>query len=442
MADVGPLSRVLIVWFFLTTFCHAVPELTLSDAVSSTLANADQLKASWQKCEAAKARVEQARWKKAGSLETLLLYTPIQKPMTLDVPSLFPGMTPLRLEFSQLRTYALSGTYTLPLWTWGALEGNHQASALDAKAALCSHTRAREEMVFQASQTFLHAAAAVAGVDLAEEALAQQNAFLAVASSRVRAGVAAKLDQLKAELAVSRAQSALLEAQNRAALAREALAALTQDDRFRTALLALPQESEERPPDEKSALDKAVVEIALAQRRDLESAKYQVRALESGGKATRASSLPSVALRASITQQSQKAAQVFAADSRIYSLGFAFTWDGLESMRARARAAELEAQAKAATHGRKALEESISLEVRGALHRLREARLRNAVQERAVRVAQEQARVARLAYQEGALTALEAQDAELALSAARFDALRARTDAAISMASLRLAVGD
>ena len=60
----------------------------------------------------------------------------------------------------------------------------------------------------------------------------------------------------------------------------------------------------------------------------------------------------------------------------------------------------------------------------------------------AVQVAEEQARVARLAYAEGVITSVEAQDAELGLTAARFALLRARLDAATARAELKFAVGE
>jgi outer membrane protein TolC len=79
--------------------------------------------------------------------------------------------------------------------------------------------------------------------------------------------------------------------------------------------------------------------------------------------------------------------------------------------------------------------------VRSALLSVREARERIDVEQRALTVAEEQARVARLAYREGLITSVEGQDAELALTAARFALLRARHDGALAEARLTLAMG-
>lgn len=426
----------LILIPFVTLAAQERP-LTVSDAVTSALEMAPGLKATESQAEAARARQAQAGWKRAGSFETSLLYTPEQKPLKVAFPGMEPYVPPMSFEIRQLQKYSITGTYTVPLWTWGALERAHEASRRETEAARSTARRSRGETAFQARQAFHQACAAISAVTVAEEAVAQQKAFLAVAQSRVRAGAAARLDELKAELAVTKAESDLLEARNRAVLAREALVSATLDPRFRTGALVVADPAQVELPDETSALKRA-----LAARPDLEATRQQVEALTLGTRAARASGLPAMAFRASVTQQHDEPGRVFKSDSQLYAIGLAVTWDALEPGRARAKAAELDAQARALRHGLRAQEEGVSLEVRGALNRLKEARARLEVQLRAVAVAQEQARIARLAYREGAATSLEAQEAELALSAARFDHVRARTDAAIAEAALTLALGD
>lgn len=82
------------------------------------------------------------------------------------------------------------------------------------------------------------------------------------------------------------------------------------------------------------------------------------------------------------------------------------------------------------------------MEVRSALFNAKEARERAKVQTSAVAVAEEQARVARLAYREGLITSVELQGAELALTAARFNRLRAHLDAALAQANLKFTLGE
>ena len=149
-----------------------------------------------------------------------------------------------------------------------------------------------------------------------------------------------------------------------------------------------------------------------------------------------------MAFRAGVTQQNDELSKAFNKSSQLYQAGLAVTWEGFSPLRSRAKAAELKAQSTALRHGMKALESGVALEVRSALLNLREARERALLEARAVTVAEEQARVARLAYREGVLTSVEAQEAELALSSAKFKQIYAELDAALAHQSLRFAMGE
>ncbi|HWQ10724.1 MAG TPA: TolC family protein, partial [Holophaga sp.] len=181
--------------------------------------------------------------------------------------------------------------------------------------------------------------------------------------------------------------------------------------------------------------------------------RSQAEALELGAKAARAAGRPALSLRASVLQQDDRAAHLFGAASQAgatdivrnhqtYQLGLVLSWDATGPVRAGAKAAELGANGRSVRQAALATEERVGLEVRSALLQAGEARQRARVQEHAVAVAEEQARVARLAYREGMITGVELQGAELGLTAARFNRLRARLDAALALASLDFTLGE
>jgi outer membrane protein, multidrug efflux system len=209
------------------------------------------------------------------------------------------------------------------------------------------------------------------------------------------------------------------------------------DERFRGAALKAPAVGSEAPPAEEVA-----VALAQGRRPDLLALIDQADALKLGAKATAAAARPSLALRASITQQNDAARDMFKKQSQIYMAGVAVSWDAFGLLRTPSKVAELKANERAARQTQRAAVEGVALEVRSALLSVREARERVSVEERALTVAEEQARVARLAYREGLITSVEAQDAELALTAARFDLLRARRDGAVADSRLSLALGE
>jgi outer membrane protein len=412
-------------------------ELGPQDAVAAAVANQPQLKAAASRSEAAAARVEQLNWNRLGHLETVLLYTPAQRPLSVDFPGIPPYVPPSTFEVRQLDTYALSATLTQPLWTWGALAGERAAARSQELASRQSLARVRQQITFEARRAFYRAAAAVAAVGVSEQALAQQQAFLEAARSRERAGAAPRLDALKAELALTRAESTLGEVRNAERIAREALVTATTDSRFRTANLRVAGDPPASPLTEEEAVARA-----LAQRPDLMALDRQADALALGAKATVASARPSLSFRATITQQNDAAGELFKKDSQLYQANLVVAWDGVEAVRSRPKAEELRANERSVRETRRGTEDAVALEVRAALLSAREADDRVRVESRALAVAEEQARGSRLADREGLATASEAQESELALTAARFGRLRARLDLAMAHAQLALALGE
>ncbi len=412
-------------------------ELAVDDAVAATLASQPRLRAAEAEVRASAARATQAAWQYVGTLETSGLYTPSQRPLHVDFPGIPNLVPPTSFEVRQLQTYALTASLVQPLWTWGAISSNRAAARQDLAATRQTTGRLRQQLVLEASEAFFVATTAAAAVDVAQESLEQQQSFLRASRARMEAGSAARLDVLKAELAVAAAESTLLTAHNRDTLAREALATVTVDPRFRDAPLKAVGDVADELPVEADA-----VAGALQRRSDLEALRRQGEALGLRERAVHAGALPSLALRASLVQQNEDAAKIFGRSGQIYELGLALRWDATEAFRSRPKAAEIAALRESLAQGVLGLEDGIRLEVRSALRSAGEAQAQVRVAQGAVATAEEQARVARLAYREGETSALEARDAELGLTNARFALLRARLDVALARARLRFAIGE
>lgn len=411
--------------------------LTLQDAVSASLREQPRLKAAEEGLKAAEARAEGIALNRWGRFETTYLYTPTQKPLEIVFPGVPPLIPAASFEVKTLQKHSFQATFTQPLWTWGALSKQTAAARQERDASRLGLDRTRQQTAFDAAKAFLTAAQAQEALVVSEQALEQQRAFHKVATSRFEAGAAPKLDLLKAELAVARAESNLLQTRNHAKLAREVLVSVTFDPRFRDFPLGRMTAETGDLLSEEAALARA-----LSQRTDLQAQDRQARSADLGSQAAKASGLPALAFRAGVTQQNDEMSKAFNKSSQLYQAGLAVTWEGFSPLRSRARAAELKAQSTALRHGIKAMESGVALEVRSALLNAREARERALVEARAVLVAEEQARVARLAYREGVLTSVEAQEAELALTSAKFKQIYADLDAALAQQSLRFAMGE
>ena len=412
------------------------PPLTVADAVAAALAGQPRLKAAETKRDAAAARTTLASLDRLGTARATLLYTPWQKPLSIEFPGIEPYVPPLTFEVRQLSTYAFNAAATVPLYTWGALSRRHDAARADQEATQEQVRRARHETEFETRRAFYGAVAAEAAVRVVRKALEQQKAFLEIARRRMESGAVPRLDVLKAELGVRRVEASLGESVNTARLAREALVTVTLDSRFRENPLRYDALEAGPLPAEGDAL-----RTARASRPDLAALDKQAESIQLAARALDGAALPALAVRADFTQQNDAVEDVLRYGSRLYQVGLVLSWDVADAKRNRVRAQELRANERGVRDLGHAMRESVDLEVRQALFSAQEAADRLDTERRAFTVAEEQARVARLAYREGLSTAVEAQDAELALTSTEFAILRAALDLAVAQAQLRLALG-
>jgi outer membrane protein TolC len=410
--------------------------LSLSEAIQSALAQNPRLQAAQAGTDAASAQASQARWERIGRLELGALWAPEVKNSQVSFPGAPPAIPPFRFDLALQRRNNLELSYVQPLWTWGALAGRVKAASQQTEASADLTAREKEQIRFEATQRFLQAQQSAEAVKVAEQALAQQLAFLATARARVAEGVAPRLDVLKAELAVSQAESDLINQRNHARTSREELIAVTRDLRFRQQPLAPVEAPSGDLPPEADCL-----QWARDRRLDLRSLTRQVRALRMSAQAERASGLPALNLQASWSQRSDQLGNLGETLNRTTLVGLAVRWEGLGPQRARARSADFEARARQREAQAASLEDQLAVEVRTARWKVEDARAQITVASRALAQAEERARVSRVAYRAGTTTAVEAEDAELALSQARYQVLTTRLEAGIAWAALELSIG-
>jgi outer membrane protein TolC len=408
-------------------------ELSQTDAVRSALAANPRMEAARASREASTAQAQQAKWDQLGRLDLGLQWNPSHKNREITLPA----VPPMTFQFGPFARNQFEASFTQPVWTWGALSGRAESAKWREDGERHLETREAQLVAFDATRAFLEARQAQEAAKVAEQSLAQEKAFLLTAKARVAQGASARLDVLKAELSVSESESRLIAARNQDLLAREVLATMTKDSRYRTAELRAFDEPRRELPSEAEAIAQAV-----EKRPDLKNALAQAKALRVGAAAERASGLPTLNLRTTFTQASDHSEGFTQASNRTYSLGLALQWEALSSKRAQIRNADLTARARAQEAQSKSLEDQLTLDVRNARWKIENARAQADVAQRALLQAEEQARVSRVAYEEGIRTAVELQGDEVALSDARYRKLAAHLDLGLAWASLQLALGD
>ena len=411
--------------------------LTLEDALRSASARNPRLAASAASREAAEARAVQARWDRVGRLDLAVQWAPALQNPAFTFPGAPPAVPPQRFTLDLQYKNQIGITLDQPLWTWGSLAGRARSAGLHAEAEASGTVRERQRVAFDATRAYLQVRQAEAAVAVADRAVEQEQAFLDVARARFRAAQAPRLDTLKAELALSTATSELVARRNEVKLAREDLVTATSDPRFRDFPLAPAPEAVAPQGD-----DAALVAGALARRADLDALRREARALHVEADAQRASGRPTLNLVGNIAQQKDTAGGLLQNENRTYFLGVALRWEGFSASRSRARGMERDAQAGERRAQGEALEDQIAHEVRTARLQLEDAQAQVALAGTSLAQAEEQARVARLAYREGVGTAVETQDAELALTRARYQVLATALARETALAQVRLALGE
>ena len=181
---------------------------------------------------------------------------------------------------------------------------------------------------------------------------------------------------------------------------------------------------------------------AKNQRPDVKSINLQVNASRTSAMPERASGRPTVNLQGNWSQRSAQISSLGEAQNRTYLVGLAVRWEGLAPKRAQARSAEFEARARQGEAQALALEDQLAFEVRTTRWQVEDTKAQVVVAERSLAQAEERARTSRVVYKAGTITAVDAGDAEVALSQARYQVLLTRLNVGVALANLPLTLAD
>jgi outer membrane protein len=309
-----------------------------------------------------------------------------------------------------------------------------EARGFEAKAAA-------QMVKAEAEVAFYNWFRAKGAVEVAQKALADQEAHLVDAKSLELAAMVPHSDVLRVQAELAGTRQALTHAESLLTMSEADLrvrlgfspdAALTSSESINEAIGAHQGTVQE------------LVARSYTQRAELLALGPSQDALHASARSARALQLPQVSAFADATMANPNARSVPQSQTWLgtWALGAQLTWsptDALTSVRRGqaedARAAQVEAQ-------RRQLKEGILLEVTRAVTDMREAEAANGNAAVQVQAAEEAYRSIRDAYRSGKATATSVLDAEFALSRARLGVLSAHVDAHIARARMRLAVGE
>jgi len=313
-------------------------------------------------------------------------------------------------------------TLTQPLYAGGRLDAARRAGAALASSATASQDRRRQQVALAVDQAYFGAQVARQALAWAEDTLRQARETERFVQARVEQGLMLKSEGERTRAFRAQCEAGLVEARQRIASARSALALLMGGE--------VPEQLATPVQPEDTALPSGP-----GLRGDLEAARAQSEAAREGVAAARGSLKPEVGLNLS----AGTARYSLASGGNWTSVSVGARWsfsfsDGprVHAARAAARAAELGLKWQRQQAGREVDEARRGLEAAQARIEYAKDALAASESVRAMRTAR---------HREGLLPLTEVLDAEAALTGARTLLLASQLDWRVGRAQLALALG-
>jgi outer membrane protein len=439
MKKIAVLTFLLVFLFGQTTASLAQEEkitLTLEKSISLALSQNPYYLASQERVDAASSRVREAAAQFFPSLNAQALQNLDEKVFVLEFPSFIPGGRPQRVAVDFTKTYQFSLNFSLPLFTGGRLSSGYRSAKYNRMSSEEAVRQTSQETVFNVKRGFNNYLLAKELVKVTEEALDLAERLLQNVRNMAEVGMASRLDLLRAEVRVANLKPPVLQAKNSVALAEISLKTLLGLDVSQPVEIVGEMTYDPVEVNLEESLTKALVN-----RPELSQLDYQKKMAEEMARMARADYFPTIAISGNYNYWANFLN--FKRDNwqNFYSFNLVMNIPIFNGLSTPARVAESKALIREIQFNQKGLINTIKFEVQSAFLTLNQAQESLLSQEKSIDAARESVRVAELNYAEGLVTILDVGSAQVALSEAQINYLRALYDYVISLAQLEKAMG-
>ncbi|MGQ9672587.1 MAG: TolC family protein [Candidatus Aminicenantales bacterium] len=419
-----------------TAFGQEKMTLTLEKSIRLALSQNPYYLASQERVEGAQSRLRQAAAQFFPSLNAAAQQNLDEKVFILEFPSFIPGGQPQRVAIDFTRDYQFSFSFSLPLFTGGRLTSGYRQAQYNLYSTQESVRQTNQETVLNVKRGFYGYLLTRELVNVSEEALSLAEKLLQNVKNMVEVGMASRLDLLRAEVRVANLKPSVLQARNNLAVAELSLKTILGLDLLQP--VEIVGEMTYTPVEVQ--LEESLAK-AMMNRPELTQMNYQKKMAEEMAKIARAASLPTIAISGNYNYWANDLN--FKKDNwqNFYAFNLVLTIPVFNGFSASAKMAEAQAMIREMEHMEKGLMERIKFEVESAILTLNQARESLLSQEKNIEQAKESVRVAELSYSEGLATILDVDSAQVALSEARINYLRALYEYTVSLAQLEKAMG-
>lgn len=422
--------------------------LSLDEAISAGLERSPALDASRMKLDASAAKTREVV---AGRLPALRFgggYTRLSQvpPFEVSLP-VFPN--PIVVSQNYFNNWNLRLSVQQPVFTGFRLEAGTESARMLERSSAQDLEKDRSEFIFAVKSAYWGLARAREFDAVIEENIRQVGEHLKDVRAFFDQGLLTKNEVLRAELQLSNTEIMAIDARNAVEIALTSLNSLiglpiTTDLELTTSaesLVSRAPEPEGVAPG--GAAAKALCDTALANRPELRSADFRIKASEAGVKAARAGWYPQVALAANYYYLRPNA-RLMPAQNKFYGtwdVGVAVSLDVWNWGLTRSQTEQAKSQLAQARDARKLLEDQAVLEVTQSRLALTQAREKLKVAGQAVAQADENLRLVRDRFRQGVALNADVLDAEVFLLQAKMVRTQAAIDLVLAQARLEKALG-
>ncbi len=433
--------RSWIVILVLPLAAHAARAQTLDDLLSIARAHAPSIQVAHAEISRADQAIREARSALSPTLRLSANYTRNSEPNQTAIQ--FPGAPSAVFKFGSANVLdaRVIGEYSLYSGGRnGALVGAAQAAQ---SGKIRDLDQADADLVLRVSQAYYRAIAAQKLQAAAEEAVTSARAHRTTSAARVRAGVAPRLDSLRASVDLTQRASAEVRAAEAVRISRVELeTAIGAPLPVGAADLAEPARPSLDLPDAASAIEHA--------RRDRPELASLDEALRENGlreAAARAALKPQLNLSATAQYLGPNRDEDWwntrdpGLRTHKFFAGVGLSMPIYDAGLARSRAGEIAAERTALEARRRDLENDVRRDVEQAISDLRVAQVEWQSDSGRVVTAREAQRIAEAGYKGGTNNATDVRDAEAALADARADEAQSAMNYWIARAAFDRATG-
>ncbi|MGA2362894.1 MAG: TolC family protein [Candidatus Aminicenantales bacterium] len=439
----------LALWLIpLATWAQKKP-LSLDEAVAAGLQASPGLHASRLKVESSASKTREIL---AGRLPALKLgagYTRLSEVPPFEV-TLPISPNPIVVSQNYFNSYNLRIGVQQPLFTGFRLEAGTESARFLEKAAGLDLEKDRAEFIFAVKCAYWGLARAGELEKVVAENINQVTEHLKDVRAFFSQGLLTNNEVLRAELQLSNAEMMRIDARNAVEVARTSLNSLiglpleTEVELTTSAeslAVTLPPAGEKEGEDEAAA--RSLIQTALADRPELKSADFRIRASEAGVKAARSGWYPQIFLSGNYYDLRPNPRLMPAKDEfyGTWDVGISLSFDLWNWGQTKSQTEQARAQLDQARDARKLLNDQAVLEVTQSRLTLGQAWQKTGVAGQAVAQAEENLRVTRERFKQGLALNIEVLDAEVSLLQAKINRTQAAIDLVLAQARLQKALG-